>query len=179
MINNHPGYYHLGRILRTHGITGDTVVYLDTDEMHRYQRMKKLFIQQNNQLTEVNVTKVTGIKLHEHTAIIHLEGFSSVEDVSRFLKCDVYLPLSDLPKLKGKKFYFHEIIGYKIIDEKNGELGFISEVYDLPQHPVGEYKVSDKSVLFPLSETFIVKLDRPGKTIYVDLPNGLADVYLK
>jgi 16S rRNA processing protein RimM len=37
-----------------------------------------------------------------------------------FLKCEVYLPLSFLPKPAENRFYLHEVINFKVIDTIKG-----------------------------------------------------------
>ncbi len=176
---SHPEYFLLGKILRPHGVKGDVVVYLDSDSLSRYKKMKLIYVDVEGSLKEFDVSKVISIKEHEHTAVIHLVGVEDINAAEHYLKLDLYQPLTSLPKLRGKKFYFHEIIGFTIIDEKEGDLGEVTNVYELPQHAVGEFIKNEKAVLFPLSEIFISKIDRIEKKIYVTIPEGLIDVYLQ
>ena len=176
---SHPDYFLLGKILRPHGVKGDVVIYLDSDSLSRYKKMKLIYVEQEGTLKEFDISKVISIKEHEHTAVIHLVGIEDINTAEHYLKLDLYLPMESLPKLRGKKFYFHEIIGFTIIDEKEGEVGIISNVYELPQHPVGEFIRNEKAVLFPLSEIFIQNIDRIEKKIFVTIPEGLIDVYLQ
>jgi len=175
---SHPDYFLLGKILRPHGVKGDVVIYIDSDSLSRYKKMKLIYVDVEGSLKEFDVSKVISIKELEHTAVIHLVGIDDINTAENYLKLDLYQPLESLPKLRGKKFYFHEIIGFTIIDENEGEVGVLTNVYELPQHPVGEFIRDEKAVLFPLSETFINRIDRAGKKIYVTIPEGLIDVYL-
>ena len=44
------------------------------------------------------------------------------------MNCEVYLPLSMLPKLTGNKFYYHEVIGFEIEDQRVGVFGKIVSI---------------------------------------------------
>ena len=48
---------------------------------------------------------------------VQFEGFTTEKDADSIMKCDVYLPLTLLPKLTGNKFYYHEVIGFNIEDD--------------------------------------------------------------
>ena len=173
----YPDYYLLGKILRTHGVKGDVVVFLDVDVPADYKKMKSVFLELDDTLKEYLVVKVN-VSPNEKTAIIHLAGVEDMNEAELILKQNLYQPLSKLPKLKGNDFYFHEIIGFSVIDSLLGELGVVTDVHDLPQHPVGAMLYKEKEVLFPLSNETLVKIDRDSKKIFVTLPDGLLEVYL-
>ena len=100
------------------------------------------------------------------------------EDALRHLKCDVYLPLTALPKLEGNQFYYHEIIGFKITDLAYGDIGVITSVNENSAQPLFEIEFKDKQILIPISDQFIENVDRDNKTITVNTPEGLIDLYL-
>lgn len=173
----HPEHFLLGKILRTHGVKGDVIVFLDVDEPTRYKKMKSVLLELNDELVEYPVTKVNVIP-NEKTAIIHLSGVEDMNSAELILKTNLFQPISKLPKLKGNDFYFHEIIGFSVTDTLLGELGIIKDVYDLQQHPVGVMLYKEKEVLFPISEQTLQKIDRENKKIFLTLPEGLLEVYL-
>lgn len=173
----YPDHFLLGKILRTHGVKGDVIVFLDVDEPARYKKMKNVLLEINDDLVEYAVTKVNVIP-NEKTAIIHLNGVEDMSTAELILKTNLFQPVSKLPKLKGNDFYFHEIIGFSVTDRLLGELGIIKDVYDLQQHPVGVLLYKEKEVLFPISEQTLQKIDRENKKIFVTLPEGLLEVYL-
>lgn len=169
-------YFLLGRVLKTHGIRGELTVYLDTNHPERYTKMKSLFLETEGQLKQF---KVISCKLSSHPqqAIVRLEGLTKIEEAEAYLKCSIYQPLSMLPKPAKNDFYFHEIIGFEVIDLKEGSLGPLSNIYDLPKHAVGEADWQGRKLLFPLREPIITEIDRTNKILKVDLPEGLADIY--
>jgi 16S rRNA processing protein RimM len=171
---NFPDYYELGTVIRTHGIKGDVVIYLDTDEPGRYKKTKSVWLDLKGNLQEFQVTKAS---ITEKLGIFHLAGLDDINVSENYIKVKVYMPLSGLPKLKGKQFYFHEIIGFTVQDETEGLIGPLIDVYELTQHPVGEALWNEQKILFPLVAEFITGIDREEKILHMKLPEGMLDVY--
>jgi 16S rRNA processing protein RimM len=93
------------------------------------------------------------------------------------VNAELYLPLSTLPKLEGNKFYYHEIIGFTVVDAEAGEVGVIEEVNDQSAQVLLVIKEGFREILFPVVDELIDKLDRKEKKIYVRFPEGLLDLY--
>jgi 16S rRNA processing protein RimM len=83
-----------------------------------------------------------------------------------------------LPKLTGNKFYYHEVIGFSVLDDVHGDIGVIEGVNDTTSQALFEIKKGDKQLLVPINDEIIKKVDRQGKTISVTTPEGLVDLYL-
>ena len=94
------------------------------------------------------------------------------------MKSGLYLPLEFLPKLNDDKFYFHEIIGYKIEDKNFGFVGIVKSVNDSTAQSLFEIDNNGIEILIPMNDEFISKVDKENKTIFVDTPEGLIDLYL-
>ncbi len=173
----YPNHYLLGKIIRTHGVRGDIIVFLDVDEPARYLKMKSVLVEIAGELKEYTVKKVS-LQPRDKSAIIHLAGVDDMNAAELLLKYNLFQPLSMLPKMKGNDYYFHEIIGFVVVDSLLGDLGVIKDVYDLQQHPVGVMFYKEKEVLFPISNETLRKIDRENKKIFVTLPDGLLEVYM-
>src|SRR5690606_17776733 len=91
---------------------------------------------------------------------------------------EIYLPLKFLPKLKGNKFYYHEVIGFAMEDKLHGPIGIIQSINDSTAQALFEVEKGDKQLLIPVRDEIILKVDRENKTIFVDTPEGLVDLYL-
>src|SRR5690606_16370261 len=99
-------------------------------------------------------------------------------DADKVMGSEIYLPLSFLPKLKGNKFYYHEVVGFSVEDKEHGDIGIIESINDTTPQALFEIKKDDKQLLIPVRDEIIVKIDRENKTIFVDTPEGLVDLYL-
>jgi len=76
------------------------------------------------------------------------------------------------------QFYFHEIIGYKVIDLNRGEIGVISAINDTTSQALFEIDFNGKQILIPMNDEFIHKLNKEEKQLVVNTPEGLIDLYL-
>jgi 16S rRNA processing protein RimM len=107
--------------------------------------------------------------------------FEEVEDeaaADKIMGAELFLPLSLLPKLSGNKFYYHEIIGFTLLDKVHGNIGEITAVNDSVSQALFIAKKGDKELLIPITDQIITKVDRENKTIEVSTPDGLVDLYL-
>ena len=168
-------YFNLGYIARRVGNHGELGFVLDVDDPRRYQKLESVFIEINHSLVPFFIKK---IQVKGNNATVSLEGIDDIKKAEELLKCSLYLPLSALPPLKGKKFYLHEITGFMATDKNFGELGIITEVLDFPMQTILQIKRGDNDILIPAREEFIISIDRAKKVIELDAPEGLIDLYV-
>ena len=90
----------------------------------------------------------------------------------------MYLPLELLPVLEGNKFYYHEIIGFEVIDAEKGNIGVIKKVLEYPATPLFSIDFKGKEILMPIIDSVIENVDRETKTIYINAPKGLIELYI-
>jgi len=95
------------------------------------------------------------------------------------VKKDIYLPNKVKPKKKKEEFTLKDVKGFIAVDETHGELGEILDVIEYPQQLIASVNFKNKEVLFPLNVEIIKGIDVEGGEIYIDLPDGLLDVYLE
>jgi len=168
--------FFFGKIIRTHGYKGGLKVALDVDEPQSYRELELVFVEMKKKLVPYFIES---IHFEKNKANLKLEDIDTIEEAERFVNSNIYLPLELLPKLKGNKFYYHEIQGFKVIDEVHGELGPVNRVIELPNNPLISIDHQGKEILLPIADDLIVKLDRKSRTLHVKAPEGLIDLYLQ
>ena len=167
--------FYLGRIVRKHSFKGEVVIKLDTDEPEMYEKMESVFVNLGNNLIPFFIKN--SILQKGNQLRVNFTNITSEEDADSIIKAGVYLPLTMLPKLSGKKFYYHEIIGFKVEDEKFGNIGDITGVNDTTAQPLFEVEKGATQILIPMIDDFIIKIDRENQTIFLKTPEGLLDMY--
>jgi len=172
----HEGYFLLGKIIRTHGYKGGLKAIFDVDQPQEYRELDMLFIEVKDQLIP---WLVENIHFERNKANLKLTDLKDMEGAERLVGCFIYLPVELLPKLKGNKFYYHEVTGFRILDEAHGDIGIIDRVIDLPNNPLFAVTSGDKEILLPISDEIILKVDRKKRIIEVRAPEGLIEIYLE
>lgn len=167
--------FNLGYIARRVGNHGELGFVLDVDNAARYSKLESVFIEIRNSLVPFFIKK---IQIKGNNATVSIEGIDTIQKAEELLKCSLYLPLSALPPLKGKKFYLHELTGFTATDKNFGEIGLITEVLDFPHQTILQIKHGDDEVLIPAKEEFILAINRDSKRIELNAPEGLIEIYL-
>lgn len=168
--------FYLGKIVRKHSFKGEVVIKLDTDEPELYQNLESIFVLHGANLVPFFIEKSLLQKGNQLRT--KFEGVDSEIDADSILKSNVYLPLTLLPKLTGNQFYYHEIIDFNIEDVNYGVVGKITGVNESSAQPLFEIDREGVEIYIPMIDDFIKKIDRKNKTIVVETPEGLIDLYL-
>lgn len=168
--------YSIGYVQRTNGLKGEVTILLDVDRPERYRTIDAVFLEINGTLTPFFVNSV---KLNNTQLTLGFDGTENQDQAKALVGTTVWLPLAALAPLDDKHFYFHEIPGFEVIDEKYGSVGTAKEMFDRPQQPLLSVMNGITEVLIPLPEGAIIKVDRATKKLHVRTPEGLIDLYLK
>jgi 16S rRNA processing protein RimM len=168
--------FYLGRIVKKYSFKGELLAKLDTDQPELYEYLDAMFVQVRNNLIPFFIESS---QLHKSDLLrIKFEDVDSEADADALLKSELYLPLEFLPKLEGNKFYFHEVIGFNITDKSFGNIGVIKAINDSTAQALFEVDRDGIEILIPMNDEFIVEVNRKNKTITVETPPGLIDLYL-
>ena len=166
--------FRLGHIVKKHGLKGEVSILLDVDYPEEYEELESVFVEINKQLVPFFIDR---IQLNGKRAILKFEDLNSLEEISDLIGNDLYLPLEILPELEEGQFYYHEVVGYMVIDEKEGTIGAITQVYEFPNQDLFGVDFNGKEVLIPINDETVVAANHEAKTVSVVLPEGLLDVY--
>ncbi|MFN8325494.1 MAG: ribosome maturation factor RimM [Flavobacteriaceae bacterium] len=168
--------FYLGKIAKKFSFKGEVLIYLDTDEPEQYDKMESVFVEFNKNLVPFFIENSS---IHKGDFLrVKFEDVDSEQDADELIGCHIYLPLSMLPKLEGNKFYFHEVIGFEVIDERLGNIGKIVSINDSTAQPLFEIDFQGKEILIPMIDHFIIEVNRKEKKILLKTPEGLVDLYL-
>ncbi|WP_417872446.1 ribosome maturation factor RimM [Xanthomarina gelatinilytica] len=169
--------FYLGKIVSKYSFKGELLIKLDTDEPELYENLDAMFIDLRNNLVPFFIESS---QLHKSDLLrVRFEDVDTEADTDALIKCDVYLPLEFLPKLEGDKFYFHEVIGFKVEDINHGTVGTIVSINDSTAQALFEIDRDGIEILIPMNDEFIHKIDRANKTVFVETPEGLIELYMQ
>ena len=169
--------FYLGTVVSKFSFKGEVLIKLDTDEPENYTKMESVFVSYNENLVPFFIERSA---LHKSDLLrVKFEDIDAEADAEDLLRAEIYLPLTLLPELKGNKFYYHEVIGFTVIDSSYGEVGEIKSINDHTAQALFEIDGNGTEILIPMNDEFIDKVNRDQKEIHVTTPEGLIDLYLK
>ncbi len=173
--------YYLGYTSKVHGKQGELIVKPDVDFPEEYTNLESVLIQLNKKdKTLVPFFIANSQVLNNSTLKIKIEDINSFEEAKALVGKELFLPLNSLPKLSGNKFYYHEVIGFEVIDSEKSNIGKIKQILDYPTQAIFEIiNEENKEILIPITDEIITKVDRENKTIEITTPEGLIDIYLE
>lgn len=168
-------YYQLGNIIKTHGLRGEVIFFLDVDDPEEYQELESVFIDLNGKLIPFFIES---FHLQGDRAIVALEEVENIEDAEPLVGKSTYLPLDSLPKLPEGKYYYHQLIGCAVYE---GEklIGPVTEVFEMPTNYLIGVDHQGKEVLIPIADEIVRSVDLQAQKIAVHLPEGLLALYLE
>ncbi len=166
--------FHAGKIVRTFGSKGEVVISFIIDISPFIKKMEWVFILIKENPIPFFIDTLQPKNNNQYT--VKFLDIESMDDCKEILDCDVYLPPSLLPKKSGKNFYTHEIKGFKVIDENAGFIGTLDDIIELQHQTLLSIKGETNEIFIPLVEAFIKGIDKKGKSIFTDIPEGLVDL---
>lgn len=167
--------FQLGYIIKPHGLKGEVDIFIDSDFPDNYRKLESVFVSVRDSLIPFFIES---IQIRGQKAIVKFEDVDAVEKATELKSHTLHLPLTLLPSLSGNKFYFHEVLGYLVIDKTEGEIGLIKQIFNYPNQDFIVIMKDEKEILIPINDEIISQVDRADQIIRVELPAGLLDIYL-
>jgi 16S rRNA processing protein RimM len=168
-------HFRIGSILKTRGLKGELQLYVDFEGLEKIN-FNAVFVDMAGKLVPYFVQSVKYPQ--RNVAYLYVEDIDTIEKATPLVKKDVYLPNKLKPKKKKSEFTLKDLQGFTAIDDNEGELGEITEINEYPQQLVASVRYKNREVLFPLNEEIIKGIDVAEKVVYIELPEGLLDIYL-
>lgn len=169
-------YFSIGKLASVFGLQGEFVLKHSLGKRTSLQGVEAIFVEERKNSFIPYFVQKASVKDHEHT-FVKLEGIDTKEDARKLIQMGVYLGEADF-KAQTASSAPLSMLGFTVHDKEHGELGVIEEVIEMPMQVLARITYREKEVLLPLNEQSLVKVDRKGQIVHVELPEGLLDIYL-
>ena len=167
--------FYIGYITKTKGLKGEVQLFFEFEDYEDLD-LDVLFADMNGKMVPFFVTSH---KLYPNsTGLFYFDDVDHIDKAQALVKKKIYMPLTKMPERGEDDFTYNDLEGFMVTDETQGELGKIIAVNEYPQQFVATVLYKEKEILFPLNEDMILEIDEEEKTLLVDLPEGLLDIYL-
>ena len=168
-------YFYIGYISRTRGLKGEVQLFFEFDDYESLELDNTLFLQLEGKLVPYFVERAK--LLPNRTAYLVFDDVDHIDLAVPLVRKRVYLPNTKRPERHPDDFRLTDLKGYTVVDRLHGVLGEIVEVHQYPQQHVAAVMYGGNELLFPLTQDWILSLDKEHRKLSVDLPEGLIDIY--
>jgi 16S rRNA processing protein RimM len=168
-------YFKIGKLAATFGTDGQMVLQHTLGKKTSLKGMEAFFIEETTDSFLPYFITSAKIK-NDREIIIAVEGIDTKEAARFLLKKEVWLAERDFKKFAASSAPI-SFLGFMIIENQK-ELGEILEVIEQPHQVLCRIMIEGKEALIPVHENSLEKVDKKNKKLYVNLPEGLLDVYI-
>ena len=161
----------IGQIVNTFGIKGEVKVVPFTDDISRFDELKKVYIKNKNQEKQY---KIENVKYHKNMLLIKFSGIDKIEDAEMLKNKYLEIDREDAIPLEEGTYFIADLIGLEVYTEDGNLLGKVEDIYNTGSKDI--YVVKDelgKQVLLPGIDEVIKNVDLENSKIIVHLIPGL------
>ncbi|MDF1758686.1 MAG: ribosome maturation factor RimM [Legionellaceae bacterium] len=99
--------------------------------------------------------------------LVKVDGYTEREQVAALTNVEILIHSSQLPKLPADEYYWHDLVGMEVVDDKGLKLGHVEELMATGSNDVLVVS-GEKRVLIPyLRDEYIVSIDSENNLITV------------
>lgn len=151
-------YVYIGKIVNTHCIKGELRIKSDFEKKDLvFKKDFSLYIGSSKK-KEV----IASYRVHKNFDMVIFKGYSNINEVLDYLKCDVYALKSDL-NLKDDEYLLNDLIGMEVKDSEK----IIGKVIDFVYNNSNILLVvmGVKKFYIPYNSEYIISVDKKNKIV--------------
>ena len=166
-------YLLLGYITDAFSLDGTFKVLSKTDfASKRYQEGNEIYLYKPN-TKQRSVAIVESYRAGGQFDFVKVQGVNSKEEALEYKGYEIQA-LKDYDNMDKDTYYFVDLVGCKVLDEKGQELGTVSQVEEFPAQLTLRVKRKGKADFFvPFIKAFIRRVDINKKEIEINVIGGM------
>lgn len=164
-------YLEIGQIVNTFGIKGMVKIRPFTDDIRRFDRLKKVYIKKNN----VEEYEIEEVKYHKDMVLIKFKGIENLEQANLLRNYYLLINRDEEEPLEEGRYYIVDMLGIEVYTDEGKKLGILDDIFNTGSNDV--YVIKDelgKQILLPAIKEVIKQVDIENKKMIVHLIPGLV-----
>lgn len=164
----------VGFVRKAAGFHGGVFIAIDNGSMEDYRHVKFFFLELEGKPVPF---AVESMEVKHGDVVVKLEDVNDAEAARKLQTRKVYVEKKQLAQ-QDTELSWADVVGYTAIDDTEGTLGVIEGVDEYPQQWIARCLFKGREVLIPLNDDTVREIDDEQQTLYLDLPEGLLDLYM-
>lgn len=164
-------FLEIGQIVNTFGIKGMLKIKPFTDDITRFDRLKKVYVETNKVKKEYEIEE---LKYHKDMVLIKFKGIDKVEEAEILRNSYLKVNRKDEPKLEEGTYYIVDLIGLDVYSDEGKLLGKLNDIFNYGSSDIYEVKNElGKQLLLPAISDVIKEINLQERKIVVHILEGL------
>ncbi|WP_175988947.1 ribosome maturation factor RimM [Bacillus sp. Marseille-Q1617] len=167
-------WFNVGKIVNTHGVKGEVKVVSSTDfPEERYSKGNELYLFLPKKKEPISLT-IESHRTHKSFDLLTFEGYHDINQVEIFKEGVLKVQEDQLQELEEGEYYYHEIVGCKVVTGLGEEIGTVKEILSPGANDVWVVKgEKGKEHLIPYIEDVVKEIDIEEGLITIEPLEGL------
>ena len=164
-------FLEIGQIVNTFGIKGMVKIKPFTDDITRFDRLEKVYVETKKVKKQFEIEEV---KYQKDMVLIKFKGIDKIEEAETLKNSYLKVDRKDEPELEEGTYYIVDLLGLEVYSDEGHLLGKVEDIFNNGSSDI--YVVKDelgKQILLPAIADVIKKISLDEGKIIVHLIKGL------
>ncbi|MBU3193891.1 ribosome maturation factor RimM [Clostridium algidicarnis] len=152
-------YLSVGQISKPHGIKGEVKVIPLTDDIKRFRKLKKVYIDGNEKV-------IVWCKMQVDRVILKIEGIDTIEGAESLRNKYIQVKREEAVRLPKDSYFIADLLSCTVYDTSENKIGKVYDVIKTGSNDV--YWIKDeKEILIPALKDIVLDVDIDSHKIII------------
>jgi 16S rRNA processing protein RimM len=167
----------VGRLRKPHGLKGDCAVFPLTDDPAAVFAVgRAVWVVDLAGATVAGPLEIAKSRGYHREWLVTFRGLADRSALEALAGTFLAVPAEQLTPPEGDEVYLDELAGFAVADPAGRPLGLVTAYYELPGGLTLEVQGPKREFLLPFRKEFVQRVDREGRRLTVELPEGLDEL---
>jgi len=164
-------FVSIGKITGYHGFKGTLKLWPFVESMDFFRPETRICVR--NDAGELRRLTIDHITPHKKGFLLLFKEIGSFDECRVLVNAELLVERERMPEPEAGDYYWTDLIGLSVFTMEGGFLGILECVFPTGSNDVFVVRHEKKEKLIPALESVVKKIDLAGKTMHVQLPEGL------
>lgn len=169
------GFLTLARLVRVHGRRGELAAEMETEQAGVFESFPEVQLWDGGKRRRP--ARIVQARPHQNRLLLRFDGVDTIEGAEGLVGWEVQIPMEKRPPPRLGHVYVSDLMGCQVTEARSGRrLGEVRGWVETGGTPLLEVRDGQREILIPFAASICQQIDTEGKSIRVDLPEGLDDL---
>lgn len=164
----------VGKVVRPHGLRGEVIVESWSDIADRFETGAVLTLDPST-LAATRRLEIAAARHHQGRLLVQFLGIEDREAAENLRGAVLTVAREQVPPAPEGSYYHFELVGCRVLDDPEGDLGEVVAVLDDGGGTLLEVAEGSRRLLVPFVSAYLLGVDLADRRIDTKLPPGLVE----